>query len=92
MINTRLVMALEELFKKEPFDLENDEFIISASRGRISVEEYKYMGTYGDYDDLLNEVEFYSSINYDLNDNISYYKRRCERLEQKLEDNDIDFE
>ena len=39
MINTRLVMALEELFKKDPFNLENVIFTIDAKNGRIEVRE-----------------------------------------------------
>ena len=92
MINTRLVMALEELFKKEPFDLENGKFVISANRGTIYAKEYEYTGAYGNYDELCEDLEFYSTMNYDLNDEIGYCRARYERLERKLRDNNIEFE
>ena len=56
MINTRLVMALEELFKRDPFDLENDTFIIHANRGVISVAEFDasdYAVEYEEYCDII---------------------------------------
>ena len=92
MINIKLVMALEELFKKDPFDLENDTFTIHASRGTIYVTDYESSEYAESYNELLSDNEFYSSMNYELNNDNSYYKRRCKRLEQELEDNDIDFE
>ena len=91
MINTRLVMALEELFKKEPFDLENDTFTIHASRGTVYITDYESSEYYVDYQQLYSDLEYYSSMNYELNDDNSYYKRRCERLEQELRDNGIKF-
>ena len=91
MINTRLVMALEELFKKEPFDLENDTLTIHASRGTIYVTDYENTESLSYYQQMSSDYEFMSSMNYELNDNISYYERRCERLEQKLKDNNIKF-
>lgn len=91
MINTRLVIALEELFKRDPFDLENDIFTINATRGIIYVTDYENSEHDMAYEELIGDTEFYSSMNYELNEEISYYERRCERLERKLKDNNIEF-
>lgn len=52
MIDTRLVMALEELFKKEPFNLEIDTIVIYADRGTIQVVDVEDSEYAIDYEDL----------------------------------------
>ena len=59
MINTRLVIALEELFKKEPFDLEIDTFIIHANRGIIYVTDLEGSEYMIDIDELYDGYRFY---------------------------------
>jgi|LGOV01.1.fsa_nt_gb hypothetical protein len=91
MINTRLVIALEELFKKEPFNLENDTFTVRANRGTIYITDYESSESISYYQQMSSDYEFAINMNYELNDDIGYYERRCERLERKLKDNDIEF-
>lgn len=88
MVNTRLVMALEELFKKEPFDLEIIEITINASRGTITVEEYGI-------DEIVNELECEIS---DLEEEKSsaemeneFLERKISDLKELLDENDIDY-
>ena len=59
MINTRLIIALEELFKREPFDLENDTFVIHANRGTIHVTDLEDSEYIIDIDELYDGYRFY---------------------------------
>lgn len=86
MINTRLVIALEKLFKKEPFDLENITFNITASYGRITIDPNA---------DKIADLE---NSNSDLEMNQEHLERDVEDLETKISDlkelldeNDIDY-
>ena len=58
MINTRLVIALEELFKKEPFDLETETIVIYANRGTISVVDVEDSEFAIDYERLYDYYDF----------------------------------
>ena len=93
MINTRLVIALEELFKKEPFDLENITFNITASYGRITIDpnadevqslKEEIGGLETDKDSAEMSLELAERDVEDLETKIS-------DLKELLDENDIDY-
>lgn len=78
MVNTKLVMELEKLFKQKPFNLENEIFVIKAENGSITVEEYG---------DLNEEAEEQIA---ELEREVDEKERTIEDLRELLDENDIE--
>jgi len=87
MVNTKLVVELEKLFKKEPFNYENTNFQVEACFGSVRVNpdantiESLENQVYDLQEEMLDKE---SEINM-LNDYIEY----CQNL---LEQNEVDYD
>lgn len=86
MINTKLTIALEELFKKEPFNLENTTISIRASYGSIEINPDE---------DRIQELE---DSNYNLSEENDRLTEKQENIDEEinyyrslLDDNNIDY-
>lgn len=82
MVNTRLVIALEQLFKNYPFNLENDTLIVSAENGSVKVLE---MGTEEDLEHLTIKVD-------ELEDKVSELEGKITEYEFIMDANDICYD
>lgn len=90
MIDTKLLVELEKLFKKEPFNYENTKFLTEASYGSVKVNpdedkieslEYELAELREEYNRLNNENEELKEL-IELQD---YYK-------DILDENGIDYD
>ena len=86
MIDTRLIIELEKLFAKEPFDIGRDVITITNNYGRIEVSEGD---TPAEYEDTISNLEYeVSAKDFEidtLEDEVEDLKDKISELEEDQE-------